>query len=332
LQALRNSLDLNSSTHLGEFGRNLIAFYNGNGPSIVSYLERKLGTNLRKQSDAVEHFHKICELLENEGSDSLLNKIRLQNSEVEWKCMNCNKVTRDTRGSQTVAFSLLINEVADSLKKCLELALYYERQRSCSNCKNQCKHKAKKTFNVEHLVLVVAHPYKAKITPSLKFNLNGLSYDLISVVLHSGSMHGGHYIAVVKDDSGKWSICNDSSVRPISSKDISSYMNCSGNPTQMIYKVTVTKMHSYNELVREEEVSSTISLPPEVISQKPPTSVVPPLPVEEESPTTETTFPTLEPEHPNIKYQTEPVSPKELLPQPRATELVTETTLVLPIY
>jgi len=91
-------------------------------------------------------------------------------------------------------------------------------------------------------------------------------------------------------------------------------------------------MHSYNELVREEEVSSTISLPPEVISQKPPTSVVPPLPVEEESPTTETTFPTLEPEHPNIKYQTEPVSPKELLPQPRATELVTETTLVLPIY
>lgn len=47
--------------------------------------------------------------------------------------------------------------------------------------------------------------------------LNGddMKYDLVGMVLHSGLMFGGHYIAVVRNPGGSWVMCNDSVVRSV---------------------------------------------------------------------------------------------------------------------
>jgi len=45
-------------------------------------------------------------------------------------------------------------------------------------------------------------------------NGNGPIYELLSVVVHSGSMGGGHYYAYIKDlNEGGWYQFNDASVR-----------------------------------------------------------------------------------------------------------------------
>jgi len=46
-------------------------------------------------------------------------------------------------------------------------------------------------------------------------------YDLVALVKHMGSAVDGHYVAFVKHQlDGKWYFCDDSSVRPVSAKDV----------------------------------------------------------------------------------------------------------------
>jgi ubiquitin C-terminal hydrolase len=48
-------------------------------------------------------------------------------------------------------------------------------------------------------------------------------YKLFGITHHSGSLHGGHYISeVYSENTGRWYLCNDSSVRAISKPDTSS--------------------------------------------------------------------------------------------------------------
>lgn len=53
-------------------------------------------------------------------------------------------------------------------------------------------------------------------------SVKNANYELYGVSHHMGTMYGGHYIAEVKDKSGKWYRCNDSHVTAISSPDTQS--------------------------------------------------------------------------------------------------------------
>lgn len=46
------------------------------------------------------------------------------------------------------------------------------------------------------------------------FKLNNDKYRLVGVTKHGGSLHGGHYVSMVRGDDGWW-LCNDSRVRRI---------------------------------------------------------------------------------------------------------------------
>ena len=53
-------------------------------------------------------------------------------------------------------------------------------------------------------------------TPSERRRLERLSsYRLYAVVVHSGVLEGGHYVAYVKR-RGRWFLCDDASVEPVS--------------------------------------------------------------------------------------------------------------------
>lgn len=76
----------------------------------------------------------------------------------------------------------------------------------------------------------------SKLKDTIKFPVNGLDlkpyfhnsievnnsiYDLSSIVMHVGSINGGHYWAWVKDNnSDRWYDCNDDTVTLLSAKDI----------------------------------------------------------------------------------------------------------------
>jgi len=241
---LGNWFIFNFSYRFRQFGQKLRDFYEGADVSLVSYLEEQLSIDLNTQSDAADHYHKICKLLEEEGSSSVLDNIKLRNNVVEWTCSGCSTKTIDNRGSRVSSFYLLLSDIDHSLIKSLELALSYNRERNCNTCEKLCTHTATKTFDVEHLSLVVANPYKAELFPLLEFELHGRKYDLISVVLHTGSPRGGHYIVVVQDDLGKWIICNDSSIRQITEDEVTQYFK-NWTTTQMIYKITKSSSDSH---------------------------------------------------------------------------------------
>lgn len=46
------------------------------------------------------------------------------------------------------------------------------------------------------------------------------NYELTGFVVHLGEFGGGHYIAYVKNESGKWFLCNDDTITPVAFKDV----------------------------------------------------------------------------------------------------------------
>lgn len=48
------------------------------------------------------------------------------------------------------------------------------------------------------------------------YNPKSYVYDLYAVCNHIGSVHGGHYTAFVKTESGSWVHCNDQIIEPVS--------------------------------------------------------------------------------------------------------------------
>lgn len=48
------------------------------------------------------------------------------------------------------------------------------------------------------------------------------SYSLTAVVVHHGSISGGHYTAFIKHRNQRWYLCNDSQVRPATAKEVRS--------------------------------------------------------------------------------------------------------------
>ena len=80
---------------------------------------------------------------------------------------------------------------------------------------------------------------KEKLTTKIEFPVNGLDlssfagvskhesvkkgiYNLYGICHHMGSLSGGHYVADVKGDDGKWYHCDDSIVSSLHSPQASS--------------------------------------------------------------------------------------------------------------
>ena len=57
-------------------------------------------------------------------------------------------------------------------------------------------------------------PYVSDASPSSSYY-----YRLYAVVVHSGVLEGGHYVAYVKR-RGTWYLCDDASVEPVSQKRV----------------------------------------------------------------------------------------------------------------
>eukprot|EP01124_Arcella_intermedia_P002289 TRINITY_DN1124_c0_g1_i1.p1 TRINITY_DN1124_c0_g1~~TRINITY_DN1124_c0_g1_i1.p1 ORF type:complete len:433 (-),score=131.48 TRINITY_DN1124_c0_g1_i1:15-1313(-) len=252
LQAMRNSLYYAQDLEVGPFGKKLKNFYEGRERSLVGTLERELGANLRRQSDSAEYFNKVCKLLESEGSSALLDKIKLKNNVVTWTCSNCQFTSDDTRGSRVAAYSLALIEPGHT-QTALSQSLHYERDRTCKQCQHEVLHRGHKHFDVQHLTIVASDPYLQKLQVDLHFDLDHTHYELISAVLHSGGTSGGHYIALVKDESGTWSSCNDSYIQNISPSELKSYLS-RWTTTQVIYKVQKISV-PVEEVVKKEPVA-----------------------------------------------------------------------------
>lgn len=64
-------------------------------------------------------------------------------------------------------------------------------------------------------------PWQARGNPATRSDDRAWAYRLYAVVLHSGTLHGGHYTAAIRSSSThSWFLCNDSSVRLIPVADI----------------------------------------------------------------------------------------------------------------
>eukprot|EP00606_Chrysophyceae_sp_TOSAG23-5_P000498 GSChrysophyteH2.ASY1.ANO1.912.1 assembled CDS len=63
--------------------------------------------------------------------------------------------------------------------------------------------------------------YKTEDIPGLLESRGPWVYELYAVLIHSGSLHGGHYYAYIKDlGSGKWWNFNDSSVKEMAEEEV----------------------------------------------------------------------------------------------------------------
>jgi len=70
-----------------------------------------------------------------------------------------------------------------------------------------------------------------------QFQRDSINYELISAILHSGSNSYGHYIAITKEKSNVWSVCNDSSIKMVNEDEINKSLR-SWVTTLMVYKVS----------------------------------------------------------------------------------------------
>ena len=82
-------------------------------------------------------------------------------------------------------------------------------------------------------------------------------YELSAVVIHSGSAHGGHYYAYIKDDStNKWYEFNDASVKEIPESSIATQY---GGKNNCAYMLSYRKIESYP---KKQNVIEKKELPP----------------------------------------------------------------------
>ena len=72
---------------------------------------------------------------------------------------------------------------------------------------------------VDHSVFVPTYLNIANFVVNGEQNEAAHNFDLIDVVIQSGSLTGGHYWAYVKDETGQWFNCNDSSISKVSITD-----------------------------------------------------------------------------------------------------------------
>jgi uncharacterized UBP type Zn finger protein len=84
-------------------------------------------------------------------------------------------------------------------------------------------------------------------------NIDDYKYDLQGVIVHRGSITGGHYVAYVKKNNGTWFYCDDSSVRSVNYND-NQFMSDRGLGYVFFYK----KSHITDSDIRRWRDSRTL--------------------------------------------------------------------------
>ena len=147
-------------------------------------------------------------------------------------CPECKYVTKNHEPISTI--TLTLEEEYNTLYDCLdeftsETALDSDNSWKCDNCNQSvCPHKKVTFWDLSSVLIFTVKQFRQgkKINHHIDFpeylkmgnycmNLQKerLNYRLCGICIHSGSLNGGHYYAMCKNDqTNEWNIHNDSSV------------------------------------------------------------------------------------------------------------------------
>jgi len=147
-------------------------------------------------------------------------------------CPECKYVTKNHEPISTI--TLTLEEEYKTLYDCLdeftsETALDSDNSWKCDNCNQSvCPHKKVTFWDLSSVLIFTVKQFRQgkKINHHIDFpeylkmgnycmNLqkDRLNYRLCGICIHSGSLNGGHYYAMCKNDkTNEWNIHNDSSV------------------------------------------------------------------------------------------------------------------------
>lgn len=109
---------------------------------------------------------------------------------------------------------------------------------------------------------------------SLKcYSLDNVDYELISIVIHSGSAYSGHYYSYIKSfENKKWYKFNDSSIVEIIEDDINSILGCDIelNTSSTAYILTYSKISKdldKNKLILDKIESYKNKVPNDILNE-----------------------------------------------------------------
>ncbi|EKX39579.1 hypothetical protein GUITHDRAFT_89035 [Guillardia theta CCMP2712] len=175
----------------------------------------------------------------------------------EVKCNHCGKVSVTEEPVLDQSISIPSKKARQRLLSAHKnyrasdcLLQYYEPEHLTGNDKYKCEHCdqfrdcTKKLSLLKPPEVLTLHLKRfryeslfgnnmgTKISEHIQFPIKGLDmrpfikenaiYDLLAVIEHRGALHGGHYIAYIRNNSdGKWFEFNDSQVNTISGADVS---------------------------------------------------------------------------------------------------------------
>jgi len=155
-------------------------------------------------------------------------------------CTNCDYVTATFDPSMVI--SLEIPSSAESLYDCLDsytkkITLDCNNSWKCDKCKQLVEPEKKLVLWKQAPVLIILlkrysmgikknnfieFPVELDISSySLNYNQVSSNYKLSGMCIQSGSLGGGHYYAICRNDlDGKWREYNDTNVREISEEEL----------------------------------------------------------------------------------------------------------------
>ena len=155
-------------------------------------------------------------------------------------CPECNYNTHNL--DPLLIISLDIDDSTNNIKECFnnyidDFNVDEDNKWKCDECHEvvRCE-KKNKFWRLSDIIIILIKQYdnENKINKFIEFpfNLNleeycinykklSMDYELQSMCIHNGSLNGGHYYAICKNNSDdNWRIYNDSNVSDISDEDV----------------------------------------------------------------------------------------------------------------
>ena len=80
--------------------------------------------------------------------------------------------------------------------------------------KNGTKIKDNSRFELPHEIDLL--PFTEEFKKSNRKSQKKMLYSLKGIVVHSGTIHGGHYFSFIKNEYNQWLVYNDASVQRVS--------------------------------------------------------------------------------------------------------------------
>ena len=194
-----------------------------------------------QQNDSTEYILLLLDILDEAIKKEYKNDIIDQifslsiNQIVKCKLKKCNNISITKHTHKFLKFDIPEDDNNLTLDKCYN---YYKRSEKlqddnrwyCDKCKKK-RIASKKTVINKWSKNLLIHLKRFKQRGSRYIKNNQLidipniwkeQYHLKGMVIHSGSLNGGHYVSVVNYND-KWILCNDSSIKKIGSSELEDY-------------------------------------------------------------------------------------------------------------